>query len=161
MLQVAGWIFFLFPYSGVVEKMAFLCKKQLINFRERLQKILHQSRAVEPCGDSSIDDENRCRKGLKCTEIKGFRGLPQKPAAVRNPFHSFSISILYTESAEMRRYRLDNCVARLQVTYSAVFPEGMVHPKRRNTVSRLSAGSFQRSPFTMTRSRSSSKRDFR
>ena len=30
------------------------------------------------CGGSSIDDENRSPKGLKCTEIKGFRGLPAK-----------------------------------------------------------------------------------
>lgn len=30
------------------------------------------------CGDGGIDDENRCWKRLKCTEIKGFRGLPPK-----------------------------------------------------------------------------------
>ena len=41
---------------------------------------------TDTCGDSSIDDENRCRKGLKCTEIKGFRGLPQNSAAARDPF---------------------------------------------------------------------------
>ena len=67
--------------------------------------------------DSSIDDENRCRKRQKSTEIKGFRGLPSKPEAARNPFQTFSSSNLHTEKAEMRGYRLDICVARLQVRY--------------------------------------------
>ena len=72
----------------------------------------------KPCRDGSIDDENRCRKGLKCTEIKGFQGSPQKPAATRNPFHTFSLSNLHTEKAELRDSGLNNCVARLQVRCS-------------------------------------------
>ena len=56
-------------------------------FEEKLKvyrdSILHTH---NPCGDGGIDDENRLSKGLKCTEIKGFRGLPPKPAAARNPF---------------------------------------------------------------------------
>ena len=76
----------------------------------------YQPHCPKACGDGGIDDENRPQKGLKCTEIKGFRGLPpQKPAAARNPFQTFSLSILHTENAEMRGYGLDNSVARLQV----------------------------------------------
>lgn len=40
--------------------------------------------------------------------------MPPKPAA-RNPFHTFSLSNLHTEKAELRDYGLDNCAARLQV----------------------------------------------
>lgn len=70
-----------------------------------------------PHGDCSIDDENRCRKRLKSTEIKGFRGLPSKPEAARNPFQTFSSSNLHTEKVELRDYGFDNCVTRLKVRY--------------------------------------------
>lgn len=46
-----------------------------------------------------------------------------------------SLSTFFTiypahKNTEMRGYGLDSCVARLQVRYGAVFPEGMVHPKK-------------------------------
>ena len=67
-----------------VNRWEFLCEIKLFGLvrwaakkRTRItNKLLIRWNAS--CGDSSIDDENRCRKGLKCTEIKGFRGLPPK-----------------------------------------------------------------------------------
>jgi hypothetical protein len=45
----------------------------------------------EACGDSGIDDENRHWKRLKCTEIKGFRGLPQKTGGGPESLSNFFI----------------------------------------------------------------------
>lgn len=87
-------VFDLFPRTYRGNNRCVLRQKHaLINSRERTRIWLHtrhQSGAIEPCRDGSIDDENRHGKRLKCTEIKGFRGLPPKtggdPGSLSNFF---------------------------------------------------------------------------
>ena len=79
-----------------VNRWEFLCEIKLFGLvrwaakkRTRItNKLLIRWNAS--CGDGCIDDENRCRKRLKCTEIKGFRGLPPKtgggPESLSNYF---------------------------------------------------------------------------
>lgn len=62
-------------------------------------KHIYLTRCAEACGDGSIDDENQHRKRLKCTEIKGFRGLPPKTGGDPEALSNFLLSILHTENA--------------------------------------------------------------